>query len=131
MIVVDASAVVEFILGTFRAPAVGRRIMAPLETLHAPHLLDLEVASVLRRHVAAGTLDPARALLGFRNLADLGVIRHAHDALLPRIWGLRHNATASDAAYLALAETLGAPLVTCDAKLLGVSGHVARVDLIH
>ena len=117
MIVLDASAVLELLLVTDKGGRVAQRIAAPEETLHAPHLIDLEVAQVLRRYLARRQLDEARAVQALDDLRDLDLNRYPHDVLLGRIWELRHNASAYDAAYLALAETLGAPLLTSDARL--------------
>ena len=130
MIVVDASAVLEVLLGTPKAEAVARRIFDSGETLHAPHLIDLEVAQVLRRYVAAHGLDPGRAQEAIEDHLDLPLFRYPHDVLLPRIWELRHDVTAYDAAYLALAEGLDAPLLTGDGRLADAPGHTVRVDLI-
>jgi predicted nucleic acid-binding protein len=123
VIVIDASAVIEALLRTSAADAVERRLFDGRETLHAPHLLDVEVVQVVRRYAALGTIDPER---GRAALAD----RYPHDLLLPRIWELRHNLTAYDTAYVALAETLDAPLITRDRRLAGATGHHARVDLV-
>jgi predicted nucleic acid-binding protein len=130
MIVVDASVALEVLLAT----ATGRRAEARLfdrrETLHAPHLLDLEVAQVLRRYCRAGEVSAARAEAALEDLHDLPVTRYPHLVLLPRIWELRHNVAAYDAAYLALAEVLDAPLVTCDRSLAEAPGHEARVEVV-
>ena len=130
MIVLDASAVLELLLGTPRGVRVADRIAPGGETLHAPHLLDVEVAQVLRRYVAMQALaeDEARAALGY--MADLDVTRYAHDFLLPRIWQLRGNLTAYDAAYVSLAEVLDAPLLTFDAGIANAPGHTARIELL-
>ena len=130
MIVVDASAILEVLLSTPDGARVAERLFMPGETLHAPHLLDLEVAQVLRRYALAGELDSARGLEALEDLADLQLTRYPHDLLLPRIWELRRNLTAYDAAYVALAEALVAPLVTRDAALASVRAHHARVELL-
>lgn len=130
MIVVDASAVLETLLRTEAAAAVEARLFAPGEMLASPHLLDLEVAQVLRRYAAAGEITPARGRAALDDLADLPLERYPHDLLLPRIWALRANLTAYDAAYVALAEALDAPLLTCDRRLAGAAGHRARVEVI-
>lgn len=130
MIVVDASAILEALLATSTGARIIERILEPGETIHAPHLLDLEVTQVLRRYCAAKELDPQRALEALQDLSDLPLIRYGHDLLLPRIWQLRHNLTAYDAAYVALAEGLDAPLVTCDAALASAAGHAAKIELV-
>ena len=127
MIVVDASAILELLLGTEVGARIEERLLSPRESLHAPHLLDVEVAQVLRRFAAAGKLSPERGRQALADLADLPLTRYAHDLLLPRIWDLRNNVTAYDAVYLALAEAVSAPLVTCDAKLRSAPGHSAQV----
>jgi predicted nucleic acid-binding protein len=130
MIVVDASAVLEVLLSTLISPRVQERIFARGETLHAPHLLDLEVAQVLRRYYRAGQLGAERGIQALQDLMDFPLTRYPHDVLLPRIWELRDNVTAYDAAYLALAEALDAPLVTRDKALAAASGHSAAIELI-
>ncbi len=130
MIAVDASAVLEVLLRTPAAAAVEERIFAAGETLHAPHLLDLEVAQVLRRYAAAGEVDPDRCRAALDDLADLPLHRYPHDFLLSRVWELRANLTAYDAAYVALAETLDAPLLTRDKRLASAPRHHARIELV-
>jgi predicted nucleic acid-binding protein len=130
MIVVDASAMIEALLRTPAAAAVDARLFEPGETLHAPHLLDVEVAQVVRRYVANGDIDARRGREALDDLADLRLRRYPHDWLLPRIWELRHNLTVYDAAYVALAEALDAPLLTCDRRLAAAAGSRARIDLI-
>jgi predicted nucleic acid-binding protein len=129
LIVVDASAVLEVLLQTPAGPNVSHRIFRPGETLHAPHLLDVEVAQVLRRYARSGVISGGRGAEALIDLADMPINRYPHFVLLPRIWQLRHNATAYDAAYLALAEALDAPLVTRD-RALASAGSSAAVEVI-
>ena len=128
MIVLDASAVLELLLGTPNGQRVAHRIAPADETLHAPHLLDVEVAQVLRRYVAAASLTPEAGQRALDDLADLDVTRYAHDLLLPRIWELRGNLTAYAAAYVSLAEVLDAPLLTFDVGIANAPGHAARIE---
>lgn len=130
MIVLDASAALELLLVTSAGEAVARVISRTGETLHAPHLIDLEVLQAIRRFVRSDHLTPARAAQALDDFAALRVQRYPHLALLPRIWELRENATAYDAAYLALAEALSGTLLTCDAALAGVPGTYARVEVV-
>lgn len=130
MIVVDASAVLEVLLNSPAAARVAERLFAPGETLHAPHLLDVEVVQVLRRYAASGELDAARGALALAALAAFALTRYSHELLLPRIWALRANLTAYDAAYVALAEVLRAPLVTRDARIASAAGHAAEVEVV-
>lgn len=130
MIVVDASAVVELLLRTPDAARVEAAVLARGEALHAPHLLDVEVTQVLRRYAARGEITEARGTISLEILVRLPIRRHAHTPLLDRIWALRANVTAYDAAYVALAERLGARLVTRDAKLARVAGARTRVEVV-
>jgi predicted nucleic acid-binding protein len=130
MIVIDASAVLEALLHTPAATAVEARLFAQGETLHAPHLLDVEVAQVLRRFASRGEIAPERGRSALADLADFPLQRYPHDLLLPRIWELRDTVTAYDAAYVALAEALDAPLLTRDRRLAAAPGHRARVELV-
>ncbi len=130
MIVVDASAVLESLLRTAGAEAVEARLFDPRQSLHAPHLLDIEVAQVVRRYVAAGDIDATSGQAALADLADLPLQRYPHDILLPRIWELRHNFSAYDAAYVALAEGLDAVLVTRERRLAAAAGHRARIELV-
>jgi predicted nucleic acid-binding protein len=130
VIVVDASALLEALLRTPAAEAVERQLFDSRRTLHAPHLLDVEVAQVIRRYAATGDLDAERGHMALADLADFPVCRYPHDFLLPRVWELRHNLTAYDAVYVALAEALGAPLLTRDRRLAAASGHHAQVELV-
>jgi len=130
VIVVDASALLEVLLRTSAAAAVERRLFDSGQTLYAPHLIDLEVAQVVRRYAATGELDVDRGREALADLAEFPLLRYPHDFLLPRIWELRSNLTAYDAVYVALAEVLGAPLLTRDRRLAAASDHHARVELV-
>jgi predicted nucleic acid-binding protein len=130
VIVPDASAVLEVLLCTPRADTVSRRLFDRRQTLHAPHLLHVEVAQVIRRYAANGEIDQERGRAALDDLADLPLRRYPHDFLLPRVWNLRHNLTAYDAVYVALAEALDAALVTRDQRLAVATGHHARVELV-
>lgn len=131
MIVLDASAVIELL----RRSTVGRLVASRLsdadDVLHVPHFMSLEVCQVLRRLARIGVITSDRAREALFDLEQLATIRHSHEPLLPRVWELRENLTAYDAAYVALAEGLSAPLVTCDEKLAGAPGHRARVELLN
>src|SRR5262249_22247922 len=129
MIVLDASAAVDWLLQTPAGQRIENRIYSGNETLHTPHLLDLEVAQVLRRLVRQGVVAAHRADEAVRDLLDLRISRYAHFVLLPRMWQLRHNLSAYDAAYVVLAEKLGAALVTRDGRLASASGHAATIEL--
>ena len=113
MIVIDASALAELVVGgTPRAAQLATRIAGPPESLHAPHLIDLEVTSVLRSLVARQQLSSTLATRAIGDLLALDLTRYPHDVLVPRIWQLRGNLSVHEAAYIALAESLRAPLVT-------------------
>jgi predicted nucleic acid-binding protein len=130
VIVVDASALLEFLLQTPLGARVEARLLRDRDEFHAPHLADVEVAQGLRRLVRAGEVSPDRAAEAIADLADLDLHRHSHLDLLARAWRLRENVTAYDAMYVALAEALDAPIVTCDAALARAPGHRARIDVI-
>jgi predicted nucleic acid-binding protein len=129
MIVLDASAAVDWLLQTPSGQRIENRIYSRNETLHTPHLLDLEVTQVLRRLVRQGVVPVRRADEAVHDLLDLRIARYPHSVLLPRIWQLRQNFSTYDAAYIVLAEKLGAVLVTRDGRLASASGHAAPVEL--
>jgi predicted nucleic acid-binding protein len=130
MIVIDASALVELLVGgTPRAARLAARLQPPSETLHAPQLIDLEVTSVVRTLESRALLSPALATRAIVELLTLDLTRYPHESLVPRVWQLRGNLTSYDAAYVALAENLAAPLVTCDGRLAAAPGHHARIEL--
>jgi predicted nucleic acid-binding protein len=130
MIVIDASAMVELLFGhSPRAAAVAARIDGDRESLHAPEMIDLEILSVLRSLERRGV--DGRLIAGaVSDLPAVPLRRYPHLAFSSRIWELRSNLTPYDAAYVALAELLDAPLLTCDARLAGAPGHRARVELV-
>lgn len=129
MIVIDASVL---------APALaddgadGDRVRDRLrgERLVAPELIDLEVVSAMRRAARAGRLDDRRSGQALTDLAALPMRRVSHLSLLPRIWDLRDNLTAYDAAYVALAEALTASLLTADGRLGRASGIRCEVEVL-
>ena len=130
MIVIDASAMLEFLLQTPLGSQVEARLFRDRDEFHAPHLLDVEVAQALRRLVRTGDVRSDRAEGALVDLLDFDLRRHSHVDLLGRAWELRDNLTAYDAMYVALAEALDAPLVTCDGPLGQTPGHAARIDAI-
>ena len=123
--VLDNSAFIELLTG--KSPDTSLRWWAVHRELVAPEVIDLEAAHVLRRLVAAGLLDSAIGARLLDKVVAWPLERFPHRALLHRVWELRSNATAYDASYIALAERLGVPLLTCDAKLKNVPGHQATV----
>jgi predicted nucleic acid-binding protein len=130
VIVLDASALLEFLLQTPLGARVEARLFRGEDEFHSPHLVDVEVTQALRRLVRTGELSPARASEAIDDLADLDLHRHPHVDLLTRAWKLRENVGAYDAMYVALAEALDAPVVTCDTPLARAPGHRARIEAI-
>ena len=130
MIVVDASLLVEVLLVTPVGGAAMELLFSARRPLCAPHLLDVEVAQVMRRYERTGDISAGRGSAALRDLADFPVARYPHELLLPRIWATRHNLTAYDAAYVTLAGVLEATLWTCDRKLAGAPALPAAVRLI-
>jgi predicted nucleic acid-binding protein len=129
VIVLDASAALDWLLQTSAGLRIETQIYSHHESLHAPHLLDLEVAQVLRRLVREGAVSAHRADQAIEDFLDLRITRYPHFLLLPRIWQLRNNLSAYDAAYVVLAEKLGARLLTRDRRLASASGHAALIEL--
>ena len=130
MIVVDASALLEFLLQTSIGVRVEERIFRDADELHAPHLVDVEVVQGLRRLVRMGEVSSGRADEAIVDLADLDLHRHPHVDLLGRAWKLRDNVSAYDAMYVAIAEALEATVVTCDRPLAKAPGRGTRIEVI-
>jgi len=130
VIVVDASALLEFLLQTSLGERVEARLFREDDELHAPHLVDVEIAQGLRRLVRTGEVSSGRADDAIADLTDLDLHRHPHLDLLGRVWKLRDNISAYDAVYVALAEAMDAPIVTCDGPLAKSPGHRARIEVI-
>ena len=130
MIVVDASAVLELLLRTEKGVRVQERMLDSGESLHAPHLIDIEVSQTLRRLVILKEITAVRGKQALEDHVALHIKRAEHKDLLERVWSLRDSITAYDAAYVVLAEILDCPLITCDAKLARSLGHKARIELI-
>ena len=129
MIVLDASAAIDWLLQTAVGQRIERRIYARGESLHAPHLIDLEVAQVLRRLVREAAVSAQRADQALDDLLSLRITRYPHFVFLPHIWRLRHNLSAYDAAYIALTDKLGATLLTRDARLASASARGVSIEL--
>jgi predicted nucleic acid-binding protein len=129
VIVLDASAAFEFLLQTRKGELISARLSRVTE-VHAPHLLDIELASSLRRGVALGTLTGQRARQVLDDLRVMRVQRYWHGPLLARIWDFRHNFSAYDACYLALAEALDATLLTCDKAMSSARLRYGQVELV-
>jgi len=129
VIVLDASAAVDWLLQTAAGRRIETRIYSRGESLHAPHLLDLEVAQVFRRLVRETTVSAQRADQAIQDLQDLRLTRYPHFVFLSHIWRLRQNLSAYDAAYVALTEELDATLLTRDARLASSPGSRAKIEL--
>ncbi len=130
MIVVDASALLEVLLQTARGTAIEARLFDRIGALHAPHLIDVEIAQVLRRFTIAGEIAAARGQAALDDIAGLPIQRHADSLLMPRVWSLRANFTAYDAVYVALAEVLDATLVTHDRRLAAAAQRHVEVEFV-
>jgi predicted nucleic acid-binding protein len=131
LIVLDASAAVDLLTRNgVRGDRIAERVAGEF-AVHVPAVFDLEVLHALRGLEAGGKLPAPSLEAALVDLADLRATRHPHEQLRPRVWALRNNLTAYDAAYVALAELLEAPLLTSDAPLARSSGHAARIELTH
>lgn len=131
MIVIDASIAVEIVLQTQRGRDLARRLLIEEEQdLHAPHLIGVEVVQALRRLGIEGKLEAARSHEAVADLLALGIERHPHELVLPRAWELRENLTIYDGIYVALAELLEVPLLTCDARIARAPGIEADVEML-
>lgn len=130
MIVADASVVIEALLGTPLSKICLTRLTDPSHQVCVPAILDIEVVQVIRRYVLYSEITSERGREAVEDFLELPIIRYPHEPLLHRIWELRDNCTAYDAAYIALSEALSAPLITCDARLAGSPGHSAEVEVI-
>jgi predicted nucleic acid-binding protein len=128
VLVLDTSALVQALVAREPAPELVELLAADGD-LHAPHLIDVELLHVLRRLTVAGKLSEERAADARLDFHELALVRYPHHGLSDRIWELRHNLTAYDAAFVALAEVLEAPLVTCDSRLASAAGHLAQIEL--
>jgi predicted nucleic acid-binding protein len=129
-VVVDASTVIELLSGATSAVAIDERLRNEKTDIHAPHLIDLEVAHAFRHAFLGGRITDEDGQRMFAEFDTLAIVRHSHLQLLGRIWALRQNLSAYDAAYVALAERLDVPLLTLDARLSRSSGHTARIELV-
>lgn len=130
MIVVDASALLEVLLQRPAANDVERWLSRSDQTIHAPHLIDVEVAHVIRRFAMHGKIDGQRGRTLLADFSLMSIERYPHDPLLFRVWELRNNLSAYDAIYIALAEALSVPLITCDRRLANAAGHSAQIEVI-
>ncbi len=128
MLVVETSALLEALAARDPAPGLVERLARDGD-LHAPHLIETEILHALRRMTLAGAISDERATDARSDFAELTLMRYAHQPLSDHVWELRQNLTAYDATFVALAEALDAPLITCDARLASAPGHHARVEL--
>lgn len=124
-LVVDASAVVAALVDS-GADGTWAESVLTSDALAAPHLLTAEASNILRRSALTGAISAEQASLAYRDLLDLRVEFFPYAPFAARIWDLRANVTSYDAWYVALAETLGAPLATLDARLAKASGPRCR-----
>ena len=130
MIVLDASAALELLLNTATGRLITREISSREATLHAPHLIDLEIIQVLRRYVLSTEIPETRAVVAINHWLQLDVTRYPHEPFLSNVWQYRNNLTAYDAAYIALAKVLNASLVTCDRALADITESDRTIKVI-
>lgn len=128
MIVVDTSAILDALAAREPAPGLVQRLAGDGD-LHAPHLIDIEILHALRAMRMREQITVERATDVRSDFGETAIVRYPHEPLSDRVWELRHNLSAYDAAFVALAEALGVPLVTCDGRLASSSGHDAQVEL--
>lgn len=128
MLVVDSSAVLEALAAHNPATGLVERL-AQDGDLHAPHLIDTEILHALRRMLRRRQISGERAHDARTDYAELTLVRYPHEPLNDRVWELRANLTAYDATFVALAEALDVPLVTCDARLAAAPGSRARIEV--
>jgi predicted nucleic acid-binding protein len=129
MIVADASALFQLLDQGGSSVAVDARLFGRPEPICVPHLVDAEIASVLRKHLLLGRITASRAREMLRDFLDLALLRFPHADLLSRVVELAHSVTAYDAVYVALAESLDAPLITCDRRLARASAGIIAVEV--
>jgi predicted nucleic acid-binding protein len=128
LIVVDTSAIIDAVLARPSKPKLLARLTDDSD-LHAPHLIDVEILHALRRMARSGTVHAARVEDARADIDDIALTRYPLGSLGDRVWDLRHHLTAYDAVFVALAEALEAPLVTCDRRLARAGGHHAHVEV--
>ena len=129
-LVADASALAEYILGTDGATSIGEMVEDPGVDVHAPALCDVEMVAALRRGMLHGSIRPRRASQALADYLDLAITRHDHGSLLGRALALRANFSAYDAMYVALAEQLGAALVTADVHLARATRRHTEIEVL-
>jgi predicted nucleic acid-binding protein len=129
VLVLDTSAVLNALVARPRIPGLEERL-AEDGDLHGPHLIDTELLHALRRMTISGEISDERAADARSDFGELALVRYPHEPLGDRVWELRHNLTVYDATFVALAELLAVPLITCDARLASAPGHKARIELL-
>lgn len=129
MIVLDASAIFEWLLRTPVGLTIQQRALPALNQIYVPHLIYIEAIQALRRAVRSQTISAPRGQVAVQDLLDFPLNVYEHYPFLRRVWSLRSNVSAYDAVYIALAESLAAPLITCDSKLASTPGHSAAIEL--